>query len=161
MHLILRQIVFLLLAFSLGLFGATASATAAGSAGLMPMVICADAGARTIWLDGEGNPADPAPADCCNCDLCQAGDPVLAPPQPIGWHACPPAHPVFRPAPKRAVPAIDLAAPLPRGPPQMPWITAEGREAAAFVPVTRRVPASLEFGQVMHGHFVSDRRANT
>lgn len=161
MHLILRQIVLLMLTLSLGLFGATASANAAGSAGLVQMVICADAGAQTIWLDGEGNPADPAMTDCCNCDLCHAADPVLAPPRPFGWQACPPARAAILPAPKQAAPAVEMAAPLPRGPPQRIWIVAEGRIPAAPLPVARRVPASLEFGQVMHGQIVSDRRANS
>lgn len=161
MSRILHQFLSVLLAISLGFFGVFSASSAAGSAALFPMVICADAGAETIWLDADGKPAEPEKSGCCNCDICHSAGPMILSAPVSGQLTVPFARLGDWPAPTITILSPQPAAPLPRGPPQMARITADGRKPAVSVPVARRIPVTLEFSQVQRGYFVTDRRANT
>jgi hypothetical protein len=71
------------LALVLSGFGAAAArlTMAVEAASTTEVVICGDAGARLVRLDGQGTPLAPASDSCATCPDCMAGT-AFAPPGP-------------------------------------------------------------------------------
>ncbi|TKD21374.1 hypothetical protein FBT96_09415 [Rhodobacter capsulatus] len=108
------------LCLALVLAGAWGAAACAAQAGLQPMEICSDAGARdVIWLDAEGHAA-PAPGavDCDACPDClaAAAGAVVPRPAPLADAADTRFDPLWMTA-RAEMPARPDPVPAARGPP--------------------------------------------
>lgn len=82
---------------------------------LTAMVICGDGGARTVFLDAQGNPAEPG--SCCDCLKCLtfSADLPIVPPAGMSLRRIMAAGTAPDAAPPLAV--APCLHPLPRGPP--------------------------------------------
>lgn len=93
------------------------AATSRAAVGATQMVICGSDGARTIWLDADGNPTE-APVECDDClaslsfELGAAPDAFMVRPLAVRPIAALPSQPGNRHI------AVHRLAPKPRGPPQ-------------------------------------------
>jgi hypothetical protein len=134
---LVRPLVALVTALALSLAGAFAMPVTAGS-GLMPMVICADEGARTIWLDAEGNPVPAPQHDCRTCPKCLSANIDGIAPRPVATAGFVALASRRSPLLQRDLPAPDRdwLCTAPRGPPSAD-LPADGHVAAFFeVPVS-------------------------
>lgn len=83
-----RFLSILCLSFALALFGAFGVLACPDGGPVSAVVICGGAGAETIYLDAQGQPA-PAEGDCASCPVC-----LTAAAGPLPQHS---ALPVFAP----------------------------------------------------------------
>lgn len=141
MRHLLSNIGLAVLCISLSLYAAAASAGMQQTA----MVICADGGTETIYMDASGAPMEPGQT-CCLCLDCNAPPLLALLPAPETM-----APPLPRPALLRLLAVADpfvpsIARPMPRGP---PLAQAVGNR------MTRRmvVPATFEKSKVSLGDY--------
>lgn len=147
----------LFLSLALCVLGPGTSAYAMAANGPERMVICGETGTSAVWIDASGAASDTAP-DCRTCPDClSAADmPALLPPVhlPVALQKAPPGLIL----PVSALPILPAhLRPDPRGPPVLAPLANGPIDAVRSVPAI--APASLEFGQVMRGQSMPDRRA--
>lgn len=151
-----RPFLILLTVVALCLYGLVASAGRLSAGTAFEMVICAEDGPETIWLDAGGAPVEaPAktPAKCCDCHDCLAFAPAAVLTRAF-------AAPMRLPAPSRAAPPIRtiptttpaLTLPQSRGPPSHPADVATLSPARAGHGFGASVsPAPVSFHGIGHG----------
>lgn len=119
-----RPFLILLTVVALCLYGLVVSAGRLSAGTAFEMVICAEDGPETIWLDAGGTPVEaPAktPAKCCDCQDCLSFAPAAVLTRVF-------AAPMRLPVPSRAATSLRtmpiahpaLTLPLSRGPPTHP-----------------------------------------
>ncbi len=153
-----RLVLGLIVALALALTGPGTVGAGQSAPGLLPMVICGTDGTQTLWIDAQGNPADPAD-HCPDCPICLIQVPAALPDMPVAAHdAADAANRLVHP--RHRAPAIGPARhdrPEARGPPP-----ASGpMSPCPDIGLSAVRPASLEFGQVIRGATMPDRRHPT
>lgn len=144
----------LMMALALALTGPGTVGAGMVMPGLMPVEICGTGDGQVLWLDAQGNPADPA-SSCAECPICTAQGPAALPASPVT--------PVEREVQPRRRSRRDRGQHIParkrhtlpeaRGPP----LSALKNTDISGTCCTVIGFASLEFGQVIRARSMADR----
>lgn len=141
--LVLRAILCLVTVLSLALSGAALVARTVHGP-IIELVICGDAGAKTIYLDAQSNPIESG--QCCDCPQCltlAATSAVKRADTAVSASLVPAESPA--PFTGHLPDAARHARAMPRGPP------ADTSTASEMRPQPGLLPTASEFGQVRRG----------
>jgi hypothetical protein len=144
----------LMMAFALALTGPGTVGAGMVMPGLMAVEICGTDAIQVLWLDAQGNPADPA-SHCADCPVCTAQGAAALPASPMTA--------AFRAMHARRLSRRDPHCPAParkrhtrpeaRGPP----VSALKKTGISGTCCPMIGFASLEFGQVIRTRSMTDR----